>query len=283
MRPFHLARALFCARYRKPLCVNGWSQPRLKAPLRCFMALALSPHSSRFVAPELLLFKVRCPTNGIRRLNQTMEQEHTSRNTSLSPEEPLPLPHFDEEATVQSARPVVSLHQVKARSKRRLLLVAALAIAASLGALTSLIYNRRDNPQDASVSTAAPDPSEALTDNSLSASGGAAGLPVNSNPAAVPVNDTESDSLMTTKVEADRRESPNLSNQTSRIGRNSETVASVPVADEREDEILAEERELRRAERREARRLRRQRRVGESRSGDGLTRIREIFEGSPRP
>lgn len=213
-----------------------------------------------------------------------MEQEHTSRNPSVSLDEPLSLPHFDEEATVQSARPVVPLHEVKAqsRSKRLFLLVAAFAIAASLGALTSLIYNRQSNPQDTSVTTTVPDPSQTLTDNSISPSGGAAGLPVSSDPGEVPVTNTETATLTTTKA-ANRRESSSPSNQTSPVRRNSEAVVSVRVENESEDEALAEERELRRAERREARRLRRERRVNESRSGDGLTRIREIFEGSPRP
>jgi len=214
-----------------------------------------------------------------------MEQEHTFRNPPLSPEEPLTLPHFDEEATLQSARPVVPLHQVKAaaHSKRRFLLGVALVIAASLGALTSLIYNRRVNPQEASATTTAPDSSQALSDSSISASGGAAGLPVNSDPVATPLISTENPNVRATaRTGANRRESPDFTSPT-RARSNSGTFASAPVDQEREDEILAEESELSRAQRREARRLRRERRLNENRTGDGLTRIREIFEGSPNP
>ena len=77
-----------------------------------------------------------------------------SPNDSPASDEPLSLPHFDEEATLQSARPVVPLHEVKAqgRSRRRWLLGGALALAATLGAVTaSLIYSQGSQPEEASV------------------------------------------------------------------------------------------------------------------------------------
>ena len=47
--------------------------------------------------------------------------------------------------------------------------------------------------------------------------------------------------------------------------------------------VEMDDRRLRREERREARRLRRERRNSREQSGDDLMRIREIFEGTPRP
>ncbi len=64
-----------------------------------------------------------------------MENRVLALNDSLAEEEPLTLPHFDDEATVQSARPVVPLHEVRraSRSKNKMLLGAALCLAALVG------------------------------------------------------------------------------------------------------------------------------------------------------
>lgn len=209
-----------------------------------------------------------------------------SLNNSPAFDEPLSLPHFDEEATLQSARPVVPLHEVKAhgRSKRRWLLGGALALAATLGAVTaSLIYRHGSQPEEPSVVDTNADSTPAAGDF-VSPSGEASGSSVNPSEAA------------TSKTEPERVETASETRETSKsavsvrkqvpqnpVRRRADGGAVSPTVDQvREDEILAEEMEFRR-ERREARRLRRERRVNERNAAEGLTRIREIFEGSPRP
>lgn len=209
-----------------------------------------------------------------------------SLNNSPAFDEPLSLPHFDEEATLQSARPVVPLHEVKAhgRSKRRWLLGGALALAATLGAVTaSLIYRHGSQPEEPSVVDTNADSTPAAGDF-VSPSGEASGSSVNPSEAA------------TSKTEPERVETASETRETSKsavsvrkqvpqnpVRRRADGGAVSPTVDQvREDEILAEEMEFRR-ERREARRLRRERRVNEGNAAEGLTRIREIFEGSPRP
>lgn len=215
-----------------------------------------------------------------------METGHTSRNQSPFTDEPLSLPHFDEEATLLSARPVVPLHEVKvaARSRHRLLLGAALLVAAIVGALTaSLVYSRRAQPQEATATLT--DSAQPASDGFVSPSGEATGSSLNLNESAAPVGEVTSVNAGTGGAEANSRNSVGVRQQTvqsSRVRKQTDRVAARPVVQDRDDQTSADEMEVRREQRREARRLRRERRVN-GRAGDGLTRIREIFEGSPRP
>jgi hypothetical protein len=185
----------------------------------------------------------------------------------------LPQPHFDEEATLLSARPVVSLQEIKAgeRSGRRLAFGAALVFSLLVGALgASFVYKQRGQKQaTAIVDTAIPGAEGITVEKSvpepvLAESAGE--LTSGGLREAKPVNDKESVSSGTfagelSKLEAKRKR---------------------PIHQ-------AAENELRRAERIEERRFRRgsegQARV-ETRGRkvtDGLLRIREIFVGPPRP
>jgi len=68
-------------------------------------------------------------------------------------------PHFDEEATVLSARPVVPLQEIKAEEQSRKRLIVGLAMACSLtmGALAAtLVYKQRGEGQSTAISTAVP-------------------------------------------------------------------------------------------------------------------------------
>ena len=211
-----------------------------------------------------------------------MENEYTSLEYSVDPNEALSLPHFDEEETLQSARPVVPLHEVRGeeRSKRRFLLGAALALAGILGAATaSLIYSRHE--QTESASTIETNRESAPTDELGAPSGEVTGAALNSNEAAS-IPEPEKAVASSSKTSTANRNGVTVrqSPKSTDVPNHSERAASSEIDRDRGETLSLEERELRRDERREARRLRRERRA---QSSDGMTRIREIFEGSPRP
>ena len=186
---------------------------------------------------------------------------------------PLAEPHFDEEATLLSARPVVPLQDVKAeaRSRNRLVIGLAMACSVVVGAFgATLIYKQRgQQPPTAIVGTAVP---------------GAAGIPLDESAPALgedavgAVNATSQTGAAT----VDKKTAPWVS-------RSPATVVAVKrmKASPREvDEI-----ELSRTERIDARRLRRRsereawREAGgrPRRPADDTLRIRDIFEGPSRP
>lgn len=213
-------------------------------------------------------------------------EQYTLSNESLATNEPLTAPHFDDEATLVSARPVVPLQQVKeeARSKRRLgfgLAIAGALVAGALGA--SVIYKQRDEPQQSVSSEVVKLPAKVEPADSsngfVSATGEASGAAIDSNqhPSAGPASDPSDAKsvpaptvIRTQTARADRR-------------RTDEQVRTSDVAQYDEDQILQDEIEQRREERREERRLWRERRNRRERSSEGVNRIREIFEGRPRP
>jgi len=197
-------------------------------------------------------------------------------------------PHFDEEATLLSARPVVPLGDVRAeaRSGRRLAFGLAMVVAVMAGAFgATLIYKQRGQKQaTAIVETGTPLPEPTVPQGQpLSGAGGA-------------ISDSDASSVAENVDDVDTREVHNhggatkikrsapLSSQSAKSGRAKETLQNG--ASNQPDE-----RELRRADRMEARRLRRnaereakrEARGHKSKSSDDLLRIREIFEGSPRP
>ena len=80
-------------------------------------------------------------------------------------------PHFDEEATVLSARPVVPLQEIEAEERSRKRLIVGLAMACSLvmGALAAtLIYKQRGEEQSTTISTAVPGAAGMVVDDSVS-------------------------------------------------------------------------------------------------------------------
>ena len=190
-------------------------------------------------------------------------------------------PHFDDEQTLRSARPVVPLDAInaKARHRRIWVLSGAFAIAMMLGAASALLASYlklRSVPQTTTELTAEPDivpPPVAV---------------VEAAPADTPDVETENPETLeeiTTPPVTPKRES---------ISRN-RTVAAEPDAepDERRDtRDMSEEEELQRIreavlydewQERRARRTRRERRRAERYNHRDLSDLNEIFEGRRRP
>jgi hypothetical protein len=214
-----------------------------------------------------------------------MEHRTVSNDYSQAEADSLTLPHFDEEVTVQSARPVVPLYQVQrgTHSPHRLILVAALCLAALIGAVTaSVIYQRSTQSQE--PATAATSPAESAA-TFIAPSGEASGASVNPDEAVAldkaPEPVIPDDDQIEVERVGSKASQPKLQNRTS-PKHPQVAVRQSQVPDQSEHNFFLEE-EAWRERRREARQLRRERRLEERRRADGSTRIREIFEGSPRP
>lgn len=198
-------------------------------------------------------------------------------------------PHFDEEATLLSARPVVPLGNVRAearsgraqaRSGRRLAFGLAMVVAVLAGAFgAALIYKQRGQKQaTAIVDTGTPVPEPALPEGKLLSGAGGAVSDSPASPAPEKVDDVATRAVHKGGATTEARKSaPTFS---ARSGR-----AKEPLQDGASNQ--PDEWELRRAERMEARRLRREAkreaRGHKRQTSDDLLRIREIFEGSRRP
>ena len=188
---------------------------------------------------------------------------------------PLGQPHFDEEATLLSARPVVPLRNIKAKERSAKRLVFGLAMAGSLmvGALgATLIYKQRGQGESpAIVNRAVP-----------AAAGIAVEEPVSAPSIAVEVGSATGTLSEFDAAKVDKKSAPLVSRST----------ASTVVETKRKKAVLrVDQRKLRRAERINARRFslkserEAQREFGshQRKSSDGLLRIREIFEGPSKP
>lgn len=201
-------------------------------------------------------------------------ESNIAYNEVVSTETP-PEPHFDEEATLLSARPVVPLREVRAGARARILLAFGLTIIASLlvGALgTTLIYQRGQKQTTAIVQTSNPVSKQSVQeDASLTGAVGA----LSGSPAGAPQMAENTDEVTAPKVR----------------NADTSTIKKPDPAISHSDASISGEREFRRAQRVETRRYRRQAerearrevRRQKSQSADDLLRIREIFEGSPRP
>ena len=189
---------------------------------------------------------------------------------------PLGEPHFDEEATVLSARPVVPLQEIKAEEQSRKRLIVGLAMACSLtmGALAAtLIYKQRGEGQSTAISTAVPGAAGMVFDHPASS-------PATAEVGGGAVADTLPEAGATT---AEKKSAPSVSSST----------ASTAVELQRKKNLpeQVEELELTRAERIDSRHLRRRlerqtwRESGgrQRKTSDDLLRIRDIFEGPARP
>ena len=219
-----------------------------------------------------------------------MQQEYiSSQQIQDLPE--LSLPHFDEEATLLSARPVIPLHEVRAetRSKRRLIFGLTIVAAILLGGIgASLLFTPRNNATTNVMRGNSAGPSYPSPQESGGVNGGQ--FPVDQ---AVDSGDSTSSSTEPSELRPTAAPSSKKSSVNKMQARTSGPVHATRV-DSRPDPVSSasqseaenlelEERMLRREERREARRLRRERRNGRDRSTDDMMRIREIFEGTPRP
>lgn len=196
--------------------------------------------------------------------------EYTTDRHDL--ELPLAEPHFDEEATLLSAQPVVPLEEIAAeqRSGKRLAFGVAMAISLVVGALGgTLIYRQREHKSTAVIDTAVP-----------GADGITADQPVAEPSVAEAVADAGTGKLPdSSAAPATTKSAPSRA----RGGESSKVEVRKLLS-------VTDDRELRRAERIEARRLRRksERQAQKEARGygnrsDDVLRIREIFEGSRRP
>ena len=177
-------------------------------------------------------------------------------------------PHFDDELTVLSARPVVPLEKIEAKVKnrRRWFLGGAFAVAMLLGAASALVsayLKLRNNPdpqiETLSVVSSLPEPTPE-----------ASVLPVvESTPTPQPRNTERA-----TRVAPPPVIEPPLRDEEDELRR----IRDAVLVDE------WQERRQRRAERREERRAeKRERRRAERDSGRDLSNLDEIFEGRRRP
>lgn len=200
-------------------------------------------------------------------------------------------PHFDEEATLLSARPVVPLHEIKAaeRSSKRLTVGLALVAALVVGALgATLIYRQRGQAHTTDTVETVPEPREAGPAPDVG--GGTSSAPASPSSMSLSASATKASNVSAVPKGEPRDSAATRSRKPTTPG--APSVISVQTTEIRRDEVTPEEKWAeRRAERLEARRLRqeakreargevRRRRVQRS---DDLLRIREIFEGPPRP
>lgn len=206
-----------------------------------------------------------------------MEKNHSSPDHSVF-DRALSLPHFDEEATLISARPVVPLLEVSAKTRSRRRVIFGLTILAPIlvGAISGTLMLQGGQNSQISTETAVGPP----TGSSFGA-GGRTAAPAEARIAVAP---DPSEKGRTREVPS-ARDSLIRNRITASNSRNSEKPAKVASPQlERHEDIENEEREERRAERRNARReARRELRRRRDQMDDDLLRIREIFEGPARP
>jgi hypothetical protein len=202
--------------------------------------------------PELLL------------MNSNIADEQNFEGNSQLPE-----PHFDEEATLLSARPVVPLDRVKPerRNGRRMSFGIAIISSLVLGALAAKLIYRSGNEgkSPAIVGDASRDGSalinQAAPTASLKAEAAGGSTEVSQNATAAGSQSTPGTSIkQELKKEVSRRKS----------------ALSQAEREARLEKRFENDQEQERERRKEARRH-------QSRPADGLLRIREIFEGPARP
>ena len=208
--------------------------------------------------------------------SNTTEQQYFGTDLQLTE------PHFDEESTVLSARPVVPLDDVKPenRSGRRLAFGLAMIGAILAGALgAGLIYQQRGLNQETAIEETAPSgPRPTIPEGQLLSGVGGIVSDSTASPPPEKIDGFAMEPVQRGDVPENRKQVPSLSSKPARV--------KAPVRNESIDDL--EEWELRRAERIEARRRRREAKRearGDRRrqSSEDLLRIREIFEGSRRP
>lgn len=208
-------------------------------------------------------------------------------------------PHFDEEATILAARPVVPLDEVKAQKRSKAGVAVALAVGGGLliGLLAAtLIYrylgaNQVPRGETTTVAEQAASPIGEQTTNPLPSPAGGAVVDDSAVTSVEDAKPAETDTeKREPKPEVEESKPVKTQDRAPEVGPRRPMVVreSRPPADEEKDEEA--ERAIRRAERQEDRHERR-RAVREARrqerqsnqTADDLTRIREIFEGAPKP
>lgn len=209
------------------------------------------------------------------------DQQYLSADFQLSQ------PHFDEEATVLSARPVVPLHEVRtgARSSRHLGFGLAILVALLVGAFgATLIYQQGGQKEVEAIAQPASSISEPAVQEDPVAGVSGSAVALNEWVPSIAENTNAGITRQALNAPAPTQaKKPPLA-----------VLRSAPVGRGKtgQNEAINQEnkREMRRAERMEARRGRRAERQAkrdargtENQRSDDLLRIREIFEGSRRP
>jgi len=294
---FKYTVALHSARYRggrsyqsRFRCVRALRKSTVSPHRHCGLSVANRPGKApAFYAPS----------------RTEMERKYMSLNQPIASPEPLSLPRFDEEATLLSARPVVPLHEVRAatRSRRLLNFASTIVAAAVVGTVgTSLLFMPGDkqtsNVAEGEHSLAAnpgSDSSQQIQSDPFHDTSGTspAGQAVQFGESATLTALTKGHTDQTTAVAPTSRKSSinrEQATRTSNALRPTRTKTSphtsaqtTLAAQNNDDDLEMDERRLRREERRDAWRLRRERINSRQQSSDDLMRIREIFEGVPRP
>ena len=192
-------------------------------------------------------------------------------------------PNFDDERTVQTARPVVPLEQIEAkvRHRRQWLLGGAFAIAMMLGAASALLasYFKLRNAPGATTEIS----QQELTPAPLTVA--------ESAPAeTAPVTETDETSLVASEEEETETEEPKKEEPAKRRPvlkhseyipepRDSRKVSEEDELDQIRNSVLVDQWEERRARRV----WRRERRLRERYNHRDLSNLDEIFEGRRRP
>lgn len=177
-------------------------------------------------------------------------------------------PHFDDEATLLSAQPVVPLRRLKKQARSRLLAFGlALVVALVVGALgATFIYNQRGQKQENAPAETATSVSEPTSpeDLSVAEAGGATVVSGEAKPLVGEGVATREANVGAGKRATGQNETLNL--KALKEARQAERVdAGLRRSARQQSRIEA---------RREARR---------SQAPNGLLRVREIFEGPPKP
>jgi type IV secretory pathway VirB10-like protein len=193
---------------------------------------------------------------------------------------PLAEPHFDEEATVLSARPVVPLKRVAARARRTWALVVGLTFAGAVvvGMLAAgLYYSRLNGTTSNGLANTETIPSgvEARateTNHPKTPPPAPPRVSVNSDTAAS-VNTVAPAPVEASEASSDAPKKP--------VARRVAVITFSRRSDAERDGGDQERREARREEKERKREMKRQN--DENKSSRDLLRIREIFEGPRKP
>lgn len=206
----------------------------------------------------------------------TTDQQFFDGEPSLSE------PHFDEEATVLAARPVVPLATVrevkavegKTSFHRPWILGLALVGMLLVGIFATAIYYSRVNKKDSQSFGDAGVAAGVEADTTKSADGFSEPAPAQLvvNP-ETPAGVKKQPANQTVKSSADPSKKP--------LPRLVAVITEKGDMDEEIEESREDQKAARKQARQERRRAQRERR--DAKSSDDLLRIRDIFEGSPRP
>jgi hypothetical protein len=213
-----------------------------------------------------------------------MENNYSSKDRTPAFDRALSLPHFDEEATLLSARPVVPLNQVKVEtgSRRRVFFGLSILAAILVGAIGATLVIQRGQTWPTAAEAEVSQP----TASSTGAAGGSTAEPVEARmavarePAAEPKT---RGALNVRDSQVKERQTVAVSESPKRPTASPSSAKPARTDYETTEDVESDEREVRRAERRDARRDARRQHREQLERGDDILRIREIFEGSPRP